>query len=242
MRAVVDIGNSFAKVGFFVKNDKEPFETACCTTPKSLDRLLSPKPLTNLVYCSVAKPKAWDETLRQYKGLQLTLESKPLPLEVKYQPITGLGADRMAASLGATTYYPNQDLLVVDFGTCITYTLVLGARSVAGGTITAGWHIRAQAMALYTHRIEAMTLKTEEVPLVGHSTRQGVQAGLLHGIRSEVAGMVKAYQKKHPTLRVVYCGGGADFFVPNQKKAKFVRPHLVLVGLNAWIEYIQGRQ
>ena len=52
-----------------------------------------------------------------------------LPIENLYQTPETLGKDRLAAAIGANELFPNQNLLVIDCGTAITYDLVSEKKS-----------------------------------------------------------------------------------------------------------------
>ena len=50
----------------------------------------------------------------------------PIPLANHYHTPETLGADRLAAAVGAQAMYPDCDIMIVDFGTAITIDFVEG--------------------------------------------------------------------------------------------------------------------
>ena len=50
-------------------------------------------------------------------------------LKIKYKNPTEVGADRIANAIAATTKYPNQNLIVADFGTATTFCAIKKSKS-----------------------------------------------------------------------------------------------------------------
>ena len=45
----------------------------------------------------------------------------PIPISSRYMTPLTLGADRMAAAVGASLQWPGRNILIVDVGTCATF-------------------------------------------------------------------------------------------------------------------------
>ena len=46
------------------------------------------------------------------------------PIVVKYRLFKSLGLDRIANVVGSYSLFPNEDNLIIDMGTCITYDFI----------------------------------------------------------------------------------------------------------------------
>jgi type III pantothenate kinase len=71
-----------------------------------------------------------------------------LPLKVRYEKPSSLGADRLADALYAVTVYPGENVVIIDSGTAVTIDLVTAGGEFAGGTIIAG--VEAQLRILHS--------------------------------------------------------------------------------------------
>jgi type III pantothenate kinase len=148
--------------------------------------------------------------------------------------------DRLAAVVGANYFFPEQDCLVIDAGTCITFDYIDRNKKYFGGSISPGLTMKFKALHTFTGRlplVEQTEKNAEQVPLVGQNTVACLQSGVLNGTLAEVDGMIAAYLKQSPDLITVMCGGDAPFFETNLKARIFAVPDLVLIGLNRILNY-----
>jgi len=154
----------------------------------------------------------------------------PLPVKLLYKTPATLGVDRIASVCGAETLFPDNDCLVIDAGTCITYDFIDRERNYHGGAISPGIVMRFEAMHRFTKSLPLVTPADEQ--LVGNSTESSMRSGVMNGVLNEVEGFISCYKLKYPDLRVVLCGGDTAFFENNLKQPIFAAPDLVLNGLN----------
>ncbi|OIN57422.1 type III pantothenate kinase [Arsenicibacter rosenii] len=165
----------------------------------------------------------------------------PVPVIKNYETPRTLGADRIAAAVGAMTVFPGQDCLVLDLGTCITADIVDRSGTFQGGIISPGLNMRLLAMHQQTARLPL--IPADELtgsgwpPLTGKNTRQAMGSGALNGMLFELDGIIAEHRKKYPDLTVVLCGGDASLFESHLKPPIFAVPELVLRGLNRILEY-----
>ena len=61
------------------------------------------------------------------------------PLKNLYDTPATLGADRLAAAVGAQKLYPGRNIMVADFGTALTVDIVTAAGEFLGGTSLRGF-------------------------------------------------------------------------------------------------------
>lgn len=161
----------------------------------------------------------------------------PIPLVNLYLTPETLGYDRIAAAVGAYTICPGKDVLVIDAGTAITYDIVSSRGEFVGGNISQGIDIRFKSLHKYTNRLPHLERPLELPPLVGSSTREAIQSGIVNGLRFEMDGFIEAMTGLYPKLQVVLTGGDAKYFVGKLKSSIFVDPNLNLIGLNRILEH-----
>ncbi|AEI50541.1 type III pantothenate kinase [Runella slithyformis] len=241
MNAAIDLGNTFAKIGWFENEHlveaqyKIPFEALT-------DVLTSRIPKQAIVSSTSRDTQPYADLLYRLKAsvLQLT-PVLPVPIGKKYDTPQTLGADRLAAAVGATVLFPNENCLVIDMGTCITYDWVSADAFFHGGIISPGFRMRFQAMHTFTKRLPLIDISEAQhlasLPLIGKSTRTAMESGVINGLLAEVDGFVERYHKEYGKCRVLLCGGDAPFFESRLKNRIFAAPNLVLMGLNRILLY-----
>ena len=168
--------------------------------------------------------------------------STPIPLVNKYITPDTLGYDRIAAAVGAYTIYPGKNVLVIDAGTAITYDIVTSKGEFLGENISQGVEIRFKSLNKYTNRLPHLERPEDVPPLVGSTTREAIQSGIINGLLFEMDGFIGAISKLYPKLQVVLTGGDAKYFVGKLKNSIFVDPNLNLIGLNRILEHNAERE
>ena len=230
MNIVVDSGNTYSKIGWFEGDELVRYEVRL-----SFDQLteaVRSSVADHIMYASVGKDVEEFRGAIQPNASVLNLDSQTrLPIVKDYETPGTLGADRIAAAVGANFLYPQEDLVVIDMGTCITYDYIDREARFHGGLISPGMRMRFKAMHTFTQRLPL--IDPEPAPtLIGKNTRHAMLSGVMNGLVAEINGLVAAYRAQSPTCRVVLCGGDVPFFESLLKPPIFVAPQLVLIGLN----------
>ena len=237
----LDIRNTAVKYGCF--EEDALVETADCTLDEltAVVRRFTPK---HAIISSVtATTHEWTSLLKATlmgEVLEFKPATTPLPLQNAYATPHTLGADRLAAAVGAAWCRPNQDTLIVDAGTAIKCDLVEGGHTFRGGSIAPGLQLRFRALHTFTGRLPLVELPLDlgaPIPLTGDTTTAAIQSGVLNGAAAEVNGLIDRYREQFPELGVVLAGGDAGFFQPRLKGLIFAIPELVLIGLHRILAY-----
>ena len=152
----------------------------------------------------------------------------------------GMGADRIAAILAANNLFPENDLMVFDFGTAITVEFINCHKEdtpafYAGGAISLGLNTRYRALSHFTERIPLLnprefmdSHKDEKISPIGFDLDTAMAAGNILGTMFEIEG----YQREYPERTVIFTGGDAIYFAEKLKSSIFVVYNLVLMGLS----------
>ncbi|MPR32179.1 type III pantothenate kinase [Salmonirosea aquatica] len=235
MNIVVDSGNTYAKIGWFEGPELLRFETRL-TFDQLIDAVRSSS-VDNILFSSVGKDVEEFRRAIQPNAPVLNLDSQtPLPITKDYETPATLGADRIAAAVGAGYLFPNEDLVVIDMGTCITYDYLDQAARFQGGLISPGMRMRFKAMHTFTQRLPLVEPGPAPT-LIGKNTRHAMLSGVMNGLVAEINGIMAAYRTQSPACRVVLCGGDVPFFESLLKPPIFVVPQLVLIGLNRILQH-----
>lgn len=233
MNLTIDIGNTRTKIALFDGETfvrEEKFEN---TDAEHLLNVVKEKKAEGLAFCSVAAENPLlVEALKQLPYPVLEVKgTTPAPVTVAYRTPETLGADRLAAVVGAVTLKPQTDLLVVDAGTCITYDFVDATGNYLGGNISPGVEMRLEALHNCTARLPRIEADGD-TPDIGHDTETAIRAGVVRGIGYELQGCIRHWQKRHPDLRIFLTGGDRFTFSDALRKNILTDSHLVARGLN----------
>ncbi len=228
----LDFGNTHIKAASFKGADLAEFRQF-----ESIDELLKNKAfiLTHqaAIITSVTDAHlAFIESFSSQLSCILFSSTTLLPIKNKYKTASTLGSDRLAASVGAFTLYPNGDVLTIDCGTCIKYNFVNKANEYIGGAISPGLHMRFKALNAFTSKLPLIKLDENFETLIGQTTEESILSGVINGAAKEIDGIITDYKLAYPNLITVVTGGHGNFFVKRLKNSIFAHPNLVLVGLN----------
>ena len=257
----LDVGNTTIHGGLF---DGETLKTQFRRTSEfraSSDELglflrgvirelgFDPSKITQIAVCSVVPDAIY--SLRgacvKYFNIQPFLLQAGVKsgLKIKYRNPLEVGADRIANSIAGTLLYPDENLLIIDFGTATTFCAVNREKEYLGGVILAGLRISMEALEQKTSKLPPVEIiPMHDKPVLGRSTVESIQSGLYFG----QIGMIKEIKERlslecfeGAKPRVIATGGFAGLF---DKAGLFdvVIPDLVLKGLNAALKMNDPRR
>lgn len=238
MNLTIDIGNTRSKLGLF---DDHQLVEKTIWSDYNLEEIISyatNHKVKNVILSTVGIPiePSWKAKLEnQFFYLQLDHQT-PLPIKNAYGTPETLGKDRLAAVVGAQQLYPQENCLVIDAGTCITYDVLSAEGIYLGGNISPGLAMRFKAMHVFTARLPLVGTGEIKDP-IGQSTETAMRNGGQLGTVLEVEGFIRLFSDQMGKLHVIFTGGDADFFAKVLKSEIFVNPDLVLRGLNKILTY-----
>jgi len=233
----IDIGNSFIKYGIF-KNGNLIFDGRCeKLLVRDVKKLYEKYKFGNCLLSTTRKslPRFTNYMVKHHK-LKILDHKTALPFKNHYSTPKTLGKDRIAAIAGAQALYPKKACVVFDIGTCMTTDFIDGKSNYLGGNISPGVRLRLKSMNDYTSALPLVKDKINQA-LLGKTTKTALQNGGIYGIILEIEGFVARAKRKFGTINVILTGGDAFRFGELIECKKFVKPKLVLIGLNAIIEY-----
>lgn len=150
---------------------------------------------------------------------------------INYPKPRTIGPDRLANAVAAKHRF-GAPVVVVDFGTAVTFDVVNRAGDYIGGIIAPG----LAAMTEYLHEKTALLprITIREVRrVVGKSTREAMLIGAVHGYRGLVRELIFELKRELKTRRlpVVATGGYGELIAARLPEITAVDPLLTLEGL-----------
>lgn len=196
--------------------------------------------LDAIAWCTVVASEHADDEA-SLVGLAPTVRElthdTPLNLDIAYLTPQTLGADRIAAALGAIAIAGDKrPLLVSDIGTAVTYDFVAPGRRYLGGNIAPGIMLRLRALAAFTDALPAVTVEGGDIPLWGRTTAEAMRSGAVRGIAAELA---YYHEAAGDAALAVLTGGSAELLVnENILTFDYIHdPYLVHKGLFSIIQH-----
>ena len=151
-------------------------------------------------------------------------------LKICYDKPCDVGADRIVNAIAAFTIYGGP-VIIVDFGTAITFCAVSKDAEYLGGVIAPGIAISIDALIKKAAKLPGVFLQAPS-RVIGRDTISSMQAGIVYGYAGMVDAIVdrmKGEMGGEPY--VVATGGQAEVIVPYTRNIKEINPLLTLEGL-----------
>lgn len=212
----LDIGNTAPKAYLM--------EGEVCLTAKAgyedvidwVNDLITEGNLTGAAYCCVGDDSNAIIQLLHKADIPMVEvggQETRLPIEVDYDSPATLGADRIAAAIGAVTR--EESALVVDAGTALTCDVMVHGQ-FRGGNIAPGMRLRFEALHQYTSRLPLVE-PHGDLPRFGYDTFTAIRAGVVGGILAEIASAFRNALDMDNKMKLILTGGDADFIASNLK-------------------------
>ena len=239
MLLAADIGNSNIKFGVFEGDrlvSKFSVPTGSFLSANNLDTLTIglDKNIDQAIACSVVPDV--DPLVREFISSKLGLDVRfvtndtDLGLDVRYDPLSSAGTDRLVNSFSAAERY-GVPCIVCSFGTATTFDVVDSKRTLLGGVITAGMETTAKALHLNTAKLPEVEIKQPE-GVIGTNTDDAIGSGLVYGHVAMAEGMITRLKKAAgEDCKVVATGGFAKLIAENTDVIDTVDADLLLEGL-----------
>lgn len=155
-----------------------------------------------------------------------------LGVEVDFPDPSTVGADRLANAAAVADLYPGESVVVVDFGTAVTFDIIDDRPAYIGGVIAPG----LGAMRHYLHERTALLPEIElKRPncAIGKTTEHAMQSGAFHGYRGLVREILARISEEmgNGDCKVVATGGYASLIAENFSEIETIDPQLTMKGL-----------
>jgi type III pantothenate kinase len=150
-------------------------------------------------------------------------------MSILYENPRQVGPDRIANAVAAWETYGGPTIMV-DFGTATTVDAISAKGEYLGGSILPGIEISLDALF---QRAAALSWVELAKPrrVIGRTTAESVQSGVLYGFASAVDGLVGRFEAELGECTVISTGGLAELMTPLSSTIQHHEPWLTLRGL-----------
>jgi type III pantothenate kinase len=159
-------------------------------------------------------------------------------MPIRYANPKEVGADRVANAVAAYDLYGGP-AIVVDLGTATTFDAISAEGEYLGGAIAPGVAISLEALYAHAAALRAVEL-VEPRAVIGQSTEEAIQSGVLYGFAAQVDGMCARVASVLGTSTVIATGGLSALIAPYTSVVDHVEPWLTLHGLRLVFERNRG--
>lgn len=245
MLAGVDIGNTSIKVALFENEDLKSDLVGLASVEEAI--AFCSRNDAKAAYCTTRELDADTKGMLAGAGWWELTTRRHLPLTLEYKTPDTLGADRVAAAIGASVYAPGESLLVVDAGTALTLDVVSDGKSFLGGNISPGMKMRMNSLHEDTSRLPEVQI-WGNLPGFGYDTETAIRAGVVRGIANEIAGTFRVAEEKYGCTKIIITGGDARFLMEPLAEATremvdiHLYPALVELGLTVAYRYDHDKE
>jgi len=237
MNLTLDIGNYSSKLALF-KGKTKVFSTSVNNLEREgFEKIISEFAFDKAIISSVKVAPDFITDILSLRGVSIhTLSYKlKLPFEIQYKTPETLGSDRIAALAGAFNLFPDENILIIDAGTAITYDfLIKGVHE--GGNISPGIEIRLKALHTFTDKLPLASID-ENFDSPGQTTRDAILSGVVNGIIYEINEYICTFKKKYKNNKIILTGGDSEYIDAKLNNQIMRIPDLINEGLNFILEH-----
>ena len=154
-------------------------------------------------------------------------------MNIKYDNPREVGADRIVNAVAAYEKYGGP-LIIVDFGTAITFCAISKEGDYLGGIITPGIKISSEALFLRTAKLPKVEISKPE-KVIAKNTINSIQSGLVYGyigmVDYIIERMIEEMKDNGKVETVIATGGFSSLIASESKYINKIDKMLTLEGL-----------
>ena len=239
MILAIDVGNTRIKAAVFEGDILlDTFVFQKIALEKNIQNILEKyKNTSHLVVASVSDVEkqafiGFEEAVK----IHFVSHKDAFPFINCYETPNTLGIDRMVLAVGATLQYPNQNRLVIDAGTCVTFDFIDENDNYLGGAISPGLRLRYEALHNFTAKLPLLTLEKPK-HFIGKSTSESIHSGVVNGLVYEIDGFIEDFKAQNSKFIIILTGGDSEFLAKRLKNTIFANSNFLLESLNQTFQY-----
>lgn len=238
MLMAIDIGNTNVNFALMEKRGKIKRKFTVPTQKMNLGpvfkKIRKRNKIDKIVIVSVA-PKTLAKVERivrkNFHGVKVLVVGRNIkaPLKCEYNK-REIGQDRLITAFAAGSIY-GLPILIIDFGTAVTFDVVSKRGVYLGGLILPGIKMSLESLSERTAMLPKTYLKKTR-SFIGKDTHSSIRGGMIYGYASLCEGMISLFKKKiDKNIKVIATGGDAALISRYTRSMKRIDPNLSLKGL-----------
>ncbi len=258
MLVAIDVGNTNIVMGVYKGRERLFHFRVATSAEKSRDEYgllfiqllnykgVSKEDIEGVIISSVDPPEmcSLERAVKDYLGKTpiVVTNDMELGMEILYENPKEVGADRLVNAVAVLKRY-TPPAIIVDFGTATTFCAINEKGQYLGGAICPGIKISVEALFSRTAKLPRIELTPTE-RIIGRSTVESMQAGVLHGYAGQVDYIVSLMKKEMncPNARVIATGGLAAMISREATSIETIDGMLTLDGLCEIYEMQKGKR
>ncbi len=157
-------------------------------------------------------------------------EDAHVPIINRYRIPSHVGQDRLVNAYAGMKLY-GKGLIIVDFGTAITFDIVSRKGEYVGGLIAPGLKLMQESLHKKTALLPYVEL-SRPMEIVGQDTVSSIRSGIVYGVASLCEGIIERLLAKDcKGYKVIATGGDACLIKPYAPRLNIVEEFLIFKGL-----------
>lgn len=237
MLLAVDIGNININFGIF--KNKKLLERFFIPTKKyngkRLKDLLSKIEIDKSIICSVVPliTKLVAKDLKRILSKQPHILGKDIfvPIKNLYRQPKRVGQDRLVNAYAGITLY-GSPLIVIDFGTAVTFDIISKNKEYLGGMILPGLEISLTALSEKTALLPKIKLNKPK-EFIGRDTKNSMLSGIVYGFAALTDALIKRIKENiGKQAKVIGTGGNINLIATFCQSFDRIDNALTLKGLH----------
>lgn len=239
MLLTIDIGNSTISLGVF----RGSRLVTCFSVPTDVKKPVSSyigflkrsiKGIDAVIICSVV-PKMTGiltQAVKKAYKIRPAIVGKDIvvPIKNRYRKPAQVGQDRLVNAYAGLKMH-GTPLIIIDFGTAVTFDIVSKKGEYRGGIIAPGLNTSLKSLREHTALLPAISL-AKPVEVIGRDTAQSMLSGVVFGLAELTQGLIRRLKKEIGSgARVIGTGGHIALMKPLCKDIIIADQRLTLKGL-----------
>lgn len=153
-----------------------------------------------------------------------------LPIKVKIDRPTEVGADRLVNAVAAFEKYASP-AVILDFGTATTFDVIGANGDYMGGVIAPGINLSIDALHRAAAKLPEIAVE-RPLKVIGTNTVAAMQSGVYWGYVGLIEGIVAKIRAEHKKpMKVIATGGLSPLFAKATTVIDALEPDLTIHGL-----------
>ena len=193
-----------------------------------------PKRIESSIICSVVPnlTRSFEKVVKTVSNTKpLMVSHKTAGTLVKESIPAELGYDLLSNAVAGHFLYPNETVMVIDFGTALTFTTVNAKGEILGASITPGLITAVNSLFNNTAQIPQVQLKIPH-SAIGRDSDEAIRSGIMFGFAGLVDSMVERTEKELGCdLKIIITGGLSQTIAPLLHHVDEIKPTHTLDGL-----------
>ena len=240
MVIAIDVGNTTVSVGIFDKGVLKTVTTIRTIKPasdeyytKAFKGIIRHNVIEGAVISSVVP-----QTTRSLKRIftrslkikhSVVGEDITVPIKNLYKDPRQVGQDRLVNAYAGYAKF-GGGLIIVDFGTAVTFDIISRNGAYVGGIIVPGMETALHALSAHAALLPMVTV-SKPASLIGKDTVESMLSGIVNGYGALCAGLVNKIRKEVGRgYSVIFTGGHAGI-ISRYCRHDSIQPNLTLEGL-----------